>query len=132
MVEFEDGGQTYSYLADTDDYEVDDLVVVPAGYDNRETVVRIVSIEYRQPEDAPFPLEKTKHILRKYEKEKLNYQSDYYCPVYDKEIDPDLCCGTIGVLNRTMPPDEVPELLPVMNLDPLLEKCDKCPYHEQG
>lgn len=56
MVEFEDGGQTYSYLADTDDYEADDLVVVPAGYDNRETVVRIVSIEYRQPEDAPFPL----------------------------------------------------------------------------
>jgi hypothetical protein len=93
-------------------------------------VVRIVSIEYRQPEDAPFPLEKTKHILRKYEKEKLNYQSDHYCPVYNKEIDPDLCYGTIGVLNRTMPPDEVPELLPVMNLDPLLEKCGKCPYSD--
>ena len=25
-------------------------------------------IEYRQPEDAPFPLERTKHILRKYKK----------------------------------------------------------------
>ena len=69
LVEFEDGGQTYSYLADTDDYEVDDLVVVPAGHDNHEAVVRIESIEYRQPEDAPFPLEKTKHILRKYRKE---------------------------------------------------------------
>lgn len=65
-VEFEDGGQTYTYLADTDEYEVNDLVVVPAGQDNRETVARIESIEYRKPEDAPFPLEKTKHILRKY------------------------------------------------------------------
>ena len=68
-VEFEEGGQTYTYLADTDDYEVDDLVVVPAGHDNREAVVRIESIEYRQPEDAPFPLDRTKHILRKYKKD---------------------------------------------------------------
>ena len=67
-VEFEEGGQTYTYLADTDEYEIDDLVVVPAGPDNREAVVGIDSIEYRQPEDAPFPIEKTKHILRKYEK----------------------------------------------------------------
>ena len=66
-VEFGDGGRTYCYLADSDNYEEGDLVVVPAGPDNREAVVRIDSIEYHSEEDAPFPLEKTKRILRKYE-----------------------------------------------------------------
>lgn len=65
-VTFEDDGQTYSYIADSDDYCEGDLVIVPAGRDNHEAVVRIESIEYRQAEAAPFPLEKTKHILRKY------------------------------------------------------------------
>ena len=65
-VEFEDYGRTYCYLADSDDYSVGDKVVVPAGPDNEESVVTIKSIEYRQSEDAPYPVEKTKHILRKY------------------------------------------------------------------
>lgn len=66
-VTFEDGGKTYCYLADSDDYCEGDLVIVPAGHDNHEAVVIIESIEYHQAEDAPFPVEKTKHILRKYE-----------------------------------------------------------------
>ena len=65
-VEFEDYGRTYCYLADSDDYSVGDKVVVPAGPDNVESVATIKSIEYRQSEDAPYPVEKTKHILRKY------------------------------------------------------------------
>ena len=65
-VEFEDYGRTYCYLADSDDYSVGDQVVVPAGPDNVESVVTIKSIEYRRSEDAPYPVEKTKHILRKY------------------------------------------------------------------
>ena len=65
-VEFEEYGRTYCYLADSDDYAVGDRVVVPAGPDNQETIVVIKSIEYRQPENAPYPVEKTKHILRKY------------------------------------------------------------------
>ncbi|MDE7360430.1 MAG: hypothetical protein K2N38_00675 [Oscillospiraceae bacterium] len=68
-VTFEDGGQTYSYIADSDDYCEGDLVVVPAGKDNHEAVVIIESIEYHQADDAPFPIEKTKHILRRYEDE---------------------------------------------------------------
>lgn len=62
---FEDGGRTYCYLADDDSVDEDDLVVVPAGPDNHEAIVRIESIEYHPAEDAPFPLEKAKHILRK-------------------------------------------------------------------
>jgi len=63
---FEEGGKTYCYLADTDDYEKGELVIVPAGEDNHEAVVRIESIEYHTADDAPFPIEKAKHILRKY------------------------------------------------------------------
>lgn len=66
-VTFEDGGQTYTYIADDDDYCEGDLVIVPVGQDNYEVIVKIESIEYRQAENASFPLEKTKHILRKYE-----------------------------------------------------------------
>lgn len=66
-VEFERGGRTYCYLADSDEYCEGDLVIVPAGPDNHEAVVRIESLEYRSAEDAPFPIEKTKHIIRKYE-----------------------------------------------------------------
>lgn len=65
-VEFEDGGWTYCYLADSDEYCEGDLVVVPAGSDNHEAVVRIESIEYHSAEDAPFPIEKPKRIIKKY------------------------------------------------------------------
>ena len=30
--------------------------------------MRIVSVEYYSAEEAPFPVEKTKHIIRKYER----------------------------------------------------------------
>ena len=74
-VEFEDGGRTYTYIADRDDYSVGDLVVVPVGRQNREKVVRIVSIDYRQRDAAPFPIEKVKHILRKYDGKLEQYEN---------------------------------------------------------
>lgn len=67
-VEFEYGTKTYCYLADQDDYQAGDLVVVPVGADNREVVVRIASVEYCSAQNAPYPIEKTKHILRKYDR----------------------------------------------------------------
>lgn len=66
-VEFPDGYKTYCYLADTDDYAPGDFVVVPAGWDNYEAIVRIESIEYHSEEDAPYPIDKIKHIIRKCE-----------------------------------------------------------------
>ena len=66
-VTFNEGGRTYCYLADTDDYCEGDRVVVPAGPLNEESVVRIESIEYHPAKEAPYPLEKIKHILRKYD-----------------------------------------------------------------
>lgn len=68
-VVFEENGKKYCYIADTDEYCVGDLVVVPAGIDNHEEIVRIESIEYHTEEDAPYPLDKIKRIIRKCTKE---------------------------------------------------------------
>lgn len=66
---FEDRGKEYCYQAD-EDYDVGDLLIVPAGADNHDAIVRVESIEYHPAEEAPFPLDKIKHIKRKYDKER--------------------------------------------------------------
>lgn len=68
-VVFEDRGKEYCYQAD-EDYDVGDLLIVPAGADNHDAVVRVESVEYHPAEEAPFPLDKIKHIKRKYDKER--------------------------------------------------------------
>lgn len=68
-VVFEDRGKEYCYQAD-EDYDVGDFLIVPAGADNHDAIVRVESIEYHPAEEAPFPLDKIKHIKRKYDKER--------------------------------------------------------------
>ena len=67
-VSFSKGGKTYCYIADTDDYSEGDQVVVSVGTDNAEKVAVIEEIRYLTAEEAPYPVEKAKHILRKYRK----------------------------------------------------------------
>jgi len=62
---FEDGSRSYYYIADDDSIEVGDFVLVPAGTDNHLAIVNVVKIEHFSREDVPFPVEKTKHIIRK-------------------------------------------------------------------
>ena len=64
---FEEGGKVYTYIADTDDFCVGDLVVVPAGAFGRKAVGRIEGIHYLTEEKAPFPIEKAKHIIGAYD-----------------------------------------------------------------
>lgn len=64
-VEFEEGYKSYYYIADEDNIEVGDCVVVPVGKDNHHSVAEVVKIEYFAEEEVPLPLEKTKHIIRK-------------------------------------------------------------------
>ena len=35
------------------------------GKDNEEKIVRVTDVEYLQPEEAPFPMEKTKKLIRR-------------------------------------------------------------------
>lgn len=64
-VEFEEDGKSYYYIADEDDLEIDDYVVVPAGKDNHIAIAKVTKIEYFDSTEVPLPLEKTKHIIRK-------------------------------------------------------------------
>ena len=70
-VTFDQGNKRYYYLTDDDSIEVGDQVVVPAGSDNHEAIVIVNSIEYYTGDNTPFPVDKMKMILRRYEKEDL-------------------------------------------------------------
>lgn len=63
-VYFIDSERTYCYIADEDSYSEGDFVLVPAGWNNHLTVVRIDRIRHYTEENAPYPVEKTKHIIR--------------------------------------------------------------------
>lgn len=64
-VQFEKYGKTYCYLTTDESIEAGDTVVVPVGSDNHESVASVESIEYHTAEDAPFPVEKIKSVIRK-------------------------------------------------------------------
>lgn len=64
-VTFDEGCKSYYYLADDDSIEVGDSVLVPAGKDNHTAIVEVVNIEYFSEKEAPLPVRKTKHIIRK-------------------------------------------------------------------
>ena len=62
-VRFGDGGKTYCYLSNDESISNGDLVVVPVGGENSERTAVVASIEFRSPDDSPFPLEKIKTII---------------------------------------------------------------------
>jgi hypothetical protein len=64
-VTFDEGYKSYYYLADDDSIKIGDSVLVPAGKDNHTAIVDVVNIEYFSEEEAPLPVGKTKHIIRK-------------------------------------------------------------------
>ncbi|MFM9413545.1 hypothetical protein ACKQTC_04100 [Peptococcus simiae] len=65
-------GKDYYYLTDDDSIEAGDLVIVPAGEDNTKTLAEVQAVEYFSAEEAPFPLEKTKRIIRKCTDEEID------------------------------------------------------------
>lgn len=68
-LDFGSGKKTYYYRAEDDEIEEGDLVLVPVGHDNHEAVALVDKVEYFYKEDVPFPLEKTKFIIEKYDEE---------------------------------------------------------------
>lgn len=62
-VSFEEDGQEYWYMADSDEYEAGDFVQVPAGVDNHVAIGRVESVVYCQKEEAPYPVDRVKHIM---------------------------------------------------------------------
>ena len=71
QIRFAAGGQLYSYLADDLELQAGDYVVVPAGPDNCEKIVEVVSVQDYARDKVPYPLEKTKKVLRKASREEI-------------------------------------------------------------
>lgn len=57
----------YSYLTDDDSLKEGDKVLVPLGPSNRETVAEITGKGYYAKENAPYPIDKIKKIIKRVE-----------------------------------------------------------------
>ena len=55
----------YNYLTDDESIQVGDEVEIPVGVDNHVVKAKIADVNYYYKEEAPYPIEKTKKILRK-------------------------------------------------------------------
>ena len=64
-VQFDESGETYYYRTRNPQLKVGDAVYVPVGYQYEKKVGRIVSMRNVKGWAAPYPLEKTKHIIGK-------------------------------------------------------------------
>jgi hypothetical protein len=64
-VEFSEGGKIYHYRTADLRIAVGDNVIVPAGDNNYEREAVVKTVEFCRWDDTPYPLEKTKQILRK-------------------------------------------------------------------
>lgn len=58
------GGKTFTYLSDDPDIREGDRVVVPAGPDNEEKTAVVDEVKTLPPEQAPYPVERCKKIIR--------------------------------------------------------------------
>lgn len=64
-VAFDDSFITYYYRTEDGSIAKGDRVLVPVGQENRPTLAKVVEVEYFAPDEVPFPIEKTKYILRR-------------------------------------------------------------------
>lgn len=66
-VVYEDNSHPYHYRIEDTTLKIGDKVVVPVGNQNTEQVAEFVSIEQHSRLTVPYPIEKTKFVIRKYE-----------------------------------------------------------------
>ncbi|WP_034601830.1 DUF4011 domain-containing protein [Desulfosporosinus sp. HMP52] len=64
-VTFPGSARRYAYISDDLTIKANDKVIVPVGFDNAEKDGIVVSTGFYDLSDAPYPVEKTKHIIRK-------------------------------------------------------------------
>ena len=62
---FDGGGKTYCYLCDDDLIQDGDEVLVPVGRDGEMKSVIVDSVELHTADDAPFPIDKCKKVVRR-------------------------------------------------------------------
>ena len=70
---FNSYGKSYQYLSDDESITPGDYVLVPVGLVQEEKAALVKSIRYYKMDDyTPYPLERTKKILRKLDEKELN------------------------------------------------------------
>lgn len=132
-VTFQDSTRHYHYISDDSRIKEDDLVIVPVGKNNRESIARVETIEYCSAEEAPFPFEKTKHIIRKAGRDdvippKLEWGA--WCPAAERDVDVcecmEICDVADGMLDERILEDYEQ---PIVWSEEKAEKCRTCKYH---
>ena len=66
VVEFQEGGNGYTYICDDPTIHVGHAVIVPTGKENTEKTALVVQKYHALPKDITFPVEKLKHVIRRY------------------------------------------------------------------
>ena len=71
-VEFNEKGKSYYYLTEDDTLKIGDKVVVAVGDESHLAIAKITKIDYFPEDQVPFPINRTKPILRKCTKDELH------------------------------------------------------------
>ena len=66
VVEFQEGGNGYTYICDDPTIHVGHAVIVPTGKENTEKTALVVQKYHALPKDITFPVEKLKRVIRRY------------------------------------------------------------------
>jgi hypothetical protein len=66
VVEFQEGGNGYTYICDDPNIHFGHAVVVPVGKENAEKTALVVQKYHALPKDITFPVEKLKRVIRRY------------------------------------------------------------------
>lgn len=64
-VSFESSEKTYCYICDDKLIQKYDEVLVPVGQDNIEKIAIVESVDVHTEDDAPYPVEKCKHVIKR-------------------------------------------------------------------
>ena len=70
-VRFENSYKIYHYISDDRSVKIGDYVIVPVGSENKESIAQVAESKSYDILHAPYPVEKTKHIIRKCTEEEL-------------------------------------------------------------
>ena len=60
----------------------------------------------------------------------VDYESDRYCPAYDRIIDADLCYDSLMCLNHSFKIESTKELEQIKDIEKAREICAACKYSD--
>lgn len=66
VVEFQEGGNGYTYICEDPNIHIGHAVIVPVGKENTEKTALVVQKYHALPKDITFPVEKLKRVVRRY------------------------------------------------------------------